>query len=437
VTGTDILNGTILTADIGTDTILAGNIAAGAVGTSEILDNTIGAGDIASNAVTASELAADSVADSELMNGGSWNLSSPLVFLSSSGTIPQVSLKVASGHAVFQISSPDGSVAQLTLDPISGNPWALSARGSYDTTNSVGFYYGSTREMTVYSDGNVGANLSFLSNNFDLAEYILPANTNISQGDIVISNFNKDSVNKSTSAYSTDIIGIISTNPGLLMGHGGLEKSDETEKTHVKLALSGRVPTKVSSVNGYINKVEPITSSSIPGFGMKATKAGQVVGKALESTSHWNEQNCPLVSSIESIKWPDDDGTNPKKPCFRLPDGTYVGKIMAFINVSWYDPDAHLTNTDELKILGNDSGTYVIKSKDDSVIDRIGTFTEIVVAKIRAGVIEAKKIIIDGVDIGKKIVELEEKLTKEQKRNDIQQKEIDDLKKTVEELKTK
>jgi hypothetical protein len=42
---------------------------------------------------------------------------------------------------------------------------------------------------------------------------------------------------------------------------------------------------------------------------------------------------------LEAIQWPDDDGTNPAKPCFTLPDGTYIGKIMAFVNVGWWEPE--------------------------------------------------------------------------------------------------
>jgi hypothetical protein len=47
---------------------------------------------------------------------------------------------------------------------------------------------------------------------------------------------------------------------------------------------------------------------------------------------------CKTAASIERIEWPEDNGKNSKRPCFRLPDGTYVGKIMAAVNVTWYDP---------------------------------------------------------------------------------------------------
>lgn len=55
-------------------------------------------------------------------------------------------------------------------------------------------------------------------------------------------------------------------------------------------------------------------------------------------------------------------------------------------------------------------------------------FAELVVAKVRVGLIEAKKLVVDGVDIVKKLNELSAKVQD-------QQKEIEELQKTVEEMK--
>jgi intein/homing endonuclease len=213
-----------------------------------------------------------------------------------------------------------------------------------------------------------------------------------------------------------------------------------------KPVIAGRFPALVSNLNGPIKAGEPITSSEIPGVGMKATKAGQIVGKALESTEHWNEQNCPVVSSLEAISWPEDDGTNPQKPCFRVPvsslenketikkeynlsdsDYIYVGKIMVFVNVSWYDPDVYLTSTGDLQIVRTDgNGEYVydgtldieyqksnlknqnyilkIKNEINETVKRIGAFAEIAAAKIKTGLIEAENAIVNNVLVAKNII---------------------------------
>ena len=49
----------------------------------------------------------------------------------------------------------------------------------------------------------------------------------------------------------------------------------------VIVGLSGRVPVKVSTKNGDIRPGDYITTSDIPGVGMRATRAGHVIGKAL------------------------------------------------------------------------------------------------------------------------------------------------------------
>lgn len=44
--------------------------------------------------------------------------------------------------------------------------------------------------------------------------------------------------------------------------------------------------------------------------------------------------------------WPvDENGDNPTKPCYQLPDGTFVGKIMVFLNISVYNPSETYTTT--------------------------------------------------------------------------------------------
>ena len=214
----------------------------------------------------------------------------------------------------------------------------------------------------------------------------------------------------------------------------------------VPVAHLGEASTKITSINGNTSNGDPITSSWLSGIGMKTTKPGTIVGKALESTENWNNQNCPVVHSIDAINWPEDDGSNPAKPCFRVPvssldnkdiikseyglgdsDYIFVGKIMVFVNVSWYDPDVYFTDTGDLKIV-DDSGSYSLKGKDGSTVDRIGAFAKLIVAKIQAGLIETKKLIVDDVDILKKLNELSLKV-------DSQQKQIEELQRKIESLK--
>jgi hypothetical protein len=84
---------------------------------------------------------------------------------------------------------------------------------------------------------------------------------------------------KSSRKYDNKALGIISTRPGLVLG-----EADGAGKP-VIVGLAGRVPVKVTTKNGDIKPGDYITTSDIPGVGMKATEAGRVIGKALTGLS--------------------------------------------------------------------------------------------------------------------------------------------------------
>ncbi|WKZ28703.1 MAG: hypothetical protein QY323_04160 [Patescibacteria group bacterium] len=85
---------------------------------------------------------------------------------------------------------------------------------------------------------------------------------------------------ESTAPYEAKIIGVISTNPYQSFGKGVTASSSTT----APVALIGRVPTRVTAANGVIRPGDPLTTSSISGVAMKATKPGMIVGFALD---HW------------------------------------------------------------------------------------------------------------------------------------------------------
>lgn len=62
----------------------------------------------------------------------------------------------------------------------------------------------------------------------------------------------------------------------------------------VIVGLAGRVPVKVTTKNGEIKPGDYITTSHIPGVGMKAVEAGRVIGKALTGLSG-EEQGTVIV----------------------------------------------------------------------------------------------------------------------------------------------
>jgi hypothetical protein len=275
--------------------------------------------------------------------------------------------------------------------------------------------------------GKAYAYSTWNANQGDLAEMMdKDPSEKLEPGDIV-QTLSNNKVTKTSNEYSPKIIGVVSVNPGFLMG--GDDKYIEGDPTKVKIGVIGKIPVKIVSNGEKIDAGSPITSADIKGFGQKMIKAGLTIGKTTESFEP-QPNSCPTVESLDKIVWPEDKkGLNLNKPCFRLPDGKYVGKIIVYVNTSYYDPDVYLTSTGDLNIAQTQDGNYQVQnSQTGGIITRLSAFAETVIGKIRAGLIETKKLIVDGVDILKKLNELSAKV-------ESQQKEIESLKEEIKKLK--
>ncbi|MCE9586472.1 hypothetical protein K8R04_04110 [Candidatus Uhrbacteria bacterium] len=127
---------------------------------------------------------------------------------------------------------------------------------------------------------NVGASImadgAVISNAFDIAEMYSVTGTSEAGDVLVLDASSTATVMRSTGvAYDSKVIGIVSTDPGFVLGWSG----------GTKVALAGRVPTKVSMNNGSIAVGDALVSSDVPGYAMKATQPGMILGYALESAS--------------------------------------------------------------------------------------------------------------------------------------------------------
>ena len=145
---------------------------------------------------------------------------------------------------------------------------------------------------------------------------------NSEEGDLV-KLADKNSVVKSTSPYQQSVIGVLSTKPGVIFSLSSENGSLFLTKPR-PVALSGRILVKVSTENGNIKIGDYLTSSSIPGVAMKATKPGPTVGKALQAFDNTSEveEGCYQANTSE-VK---------------------CGKIMVFINLSFADPNNFFTS---------------------------------------------------------------------------------------------
>jgi hypothetical protein len=177
-------------------------------------------------------------------------------------------------------------------------------------------------------------------------------------------------VRKSTGQYDKGLMGVISTNPNIIMG-----SNDDPGTRTVILALAGRVPVRVTTENGVIEPGDFITSSSEPGLGMKATKAGPIVGRALTG-------------------WDGDDG---------LPQHN-AGVVMLFVQNGYYngesltppedfDPDKEFSKV----VLGTlirekASSTNSVIATSEINVDRVTSGLEVITPRVLADVLEVNTI---------------------------------------------
>ncbi len=131
-----------------------------------------------------------------------------------------------------------------------------------------------TRTGNIYYDtANPG--------NYDVAENYQTSDPSISAGDIVSADPSRPK-NILRATTGSRVLGVISTQPGELLGGSS---PDILTATMRPVALSGRIPAKVSTENGPIAIGDSIALSSVAGIGMKASGSGERVGIALESYS--------------------------------------------------------------------------------------------------------------------------------------------------------
>jgi hypothetical protein len=180
--------------------------------------------------------------------------------------VDDVSIRIASGGALRAHGNGifDGNVGIGTTTPAS----KLSVVGDINATG-------------VISGGNVQANYQ------DLAEWV-PADAAIPAGTVVVLDPKKTNhVIPSSSPYDATVAGVISAQPGIILGKASSDR--------VKVATTGRVKVHVDANAGAIHIGDLLVTSDRPGTAMRSQpvlvggiaihRPGTVIGKALEPLS--------------------------------------------------------------------------------------------------------------------------------------------------------
>lgn len=173
------------------------------------------------------------------------------------GTVPASPIVFGTSSLERMRITPSGNVGIGTTTPA----FALDVVGTIRATTSIG---------AVYQD---------------VAEWV-PASHDLTPGTVVVINSERSNeVTPSSSSYDTSVAGVVSKQPGIILG--------EAAATKEMIATTGRVRVHVTAANGPIRVGDLLSTSDKPGVAMRSTpldlagtkihRPGTLIGKALES----------------------------------------------------------------------------------------------------------------------------------------------------------
>jgi len=231
-----------------------------------------------------------------------------------------------------------------------------------------------------------------LSNVADFSEFIAQSEPS-EQGDVmVVDTDNVQKVRKSRGTYEQNILGVITVTG---TGYNTDECADEVscdranDPNWANVGMLGQIAVKVTTENGSIQPGDRLTTSSIPGVAMKATEAGQIIGRALD----------PYTAS----------------------DPTAVGKVKTLVSPSYFSPETEDMGNENIEQLRIDSGNidpyttqvpyakegnaiqasnfgkFSIQSLVGGTIKNLGKFVTVVAANLKAGMIQSEEVVADRV----------------------------------------
>jgi len=194
---------------------------------------------------------------------------------------------------------------------VSGNGLILGTLGGTPLILGTG----ATRRLTILADGKVGIGIDVPTVALDVvgsikatsvigavyqdfAEWV-PASADMTPGTVVVLNGDRNNeVMPSATSYDTAVAGVVSAQPGILLGQESASKE--------MIATSGRVKVYVTTANGPIRVGDLLATSDKPGLAMRSQpidiggaklhRPGTLIGKALEPLATGDGEILVLLS---------------------------------------------------------------------------------------------------------------------------------------------
>lgn len=226
-------------------------------------------------------------------------------------------------QSIFNSNFADGGYQRFDKSNVTygfiGYPDALTTIGGFGlairTSGGIQFAAGGAApRMTVTAAGNVGIGTSSptaaldvvgsinVSGNIaakyqDLAEWV-PADEEFPAGTVVVLDRNlSNRVTMSQGAYDTSVAGVISAQPGIILGEEGPSKVKVATTGRVKVKVDATVPIKIGDL--LVTSDRPgiaMRSEAIEVAGRKLHQPGTLIGKALEPLASGQGEILVLLS---------------------------------------------------------------------------------------------------------------------------------------------
>jgi hypothetical protein len=270
---------------------------------------------------TFSNVTVSGTTTSSTVNVSGTTTTSQLTINSGQYTVPALTFNHPT-EARFQFKVNGASVFFFNHDGTRGTLGTQSAGGTFDLqasgrilANFNGFNsttgkvtIGPVLTPTPYKvdlevNGNVNVNGNVTGTNIaakyqDVAEWVT-SRTDLAPGTVVILDPDNDNeVRASEQPYDTLVAGVVSKQPGLILGEGGSGRE--------QVATTGRVKVRVDASRGPIRRGDLLVTSSRKGMAMKSEpievngrklhQPGTIVGKALEPLEQGEGEILVLLS---------------------------------------------------------------------------------------------------------------------------------------------